>query len=134
MLVPDLRKIIEEMSGIRMRIKKNGDFYKQVLWVGEKRHVVRAERWIPITLEETLTGLSPSASVLYAHNELCNASQRLQNAWIKVRIYLLRNSLDQQASASRMEDMLRDNLHLSARLFEELRARMSTTIDYAFQI
>ena len=135
MLIPDLKKIIEEMSCIQLRIKKNGDFYKHVLWLGKKKHIIREKKWIAVTFEETLVGISPTLSVLYAHNQLCNAAQGLQNAWLKVGIFMRRNRLPAYPPLddfSILDDPLKHNLLHSGTLFAEMRGRMTEVVDYVF--
>ena len=83
MIIEDLRNLIEAFSTIRLRVRRNGEFYKNVLCVMKNgnRILVSKEDWLPITMLRDKP--NPLPRIITAHNYLCTSYARLRNAWLR---------------------------------------------------
>ncbi len=127
MLIEELRELIHEFSQIDVRITKNGDFYKRILY---KHMFIHANRWLPVTLSESLRGTNPSHLILFSHNELCNSGMVIQNSWLACELFLKRNGIK---SLSRFDsDALSKILHKNKTQYEKFQKIMREVVDYAF--
>ncbi len=137
MKIECLRKIIEEFCCIRLKIKKDGTYYKHVIHIGKRNKIIWTENWFPITVAQRCRGTIPLCNILASHNHFCNCSQRLENIWLYCKLFLERNKIILSPNHLPLLEKFKslvDILQRSSRLYEEFKTSMEEIVDYEYDL